>query len=43
MRLVNPTELIAERLGDVEAVRMLKRAGFDAIDWSFFEMTAGHA
>lgn len=42
MRLVNPTELIAERLGDVEAVRMLKRAGFDAIDWSFFEMTAGH-
>ena len=41
MRLVTQTDLIANRIGDEECVRMLARAGFDAIDWSFFEMTDG--
>ena len=41
MRLVTQTDLIANRIGDEECVRMLARAGFDAIDWSFFEMTEG--
>lgn len=41
MRLVTQTDLIAGAVGDLECVRLLKRAGFDAIDWSFFEMTEG--
>ena len=35
MRLVTQTRYIADRLGDLECIRSLKTAGFDAIDWSF--------
>lgn len=41
MRLVTTTEKIAEAFGDEECVRILAEAGFDAIDWGFFEMAAG--
>lgn len=41
MRLVTQTDLITKRIGDENCVRMLARSGFDAIDWSFFEMTEG--
>lgn len=41
MRLVNPTGMIVKRIGDTEAIRMLKRVGFDALDRSFFEMKNG--
>ena len=35
MRLVTQTRFTADALGDLECIRMLKRAGFDGIDWSF--------
>lgn len=38
MRLVTQTECLAKRFGDEECVRILANAGFDAVDWSFFEM-----
>lgn len=38
MRLVTQTECPAKRFGDEECVRILAKAGFDAVDWSFFEM-----
>ncbi len=41
MRVVNATECIAERVGMVEGIQLLKDAGFDAVDMSFFEMTEG--
>lgn len=41
MRLVTTTEKLAEAFGDEECVRILAEAGFDAIDWGFFEMAAG--
>lgn len=41
MRLVTTTEKFAEVFGDEECVRILAEAGFDAIDWGFFEMAAG--
>lgn len=41
MQLVTTTEKLAEVFGDEECVRILAETGFDAIDWSFCEMTAG--
>lgn len=41
MRLVTTTEKLAEAFGDEECVRILAEAGFDAIDWGFFQMSAG--
>lgn len=41
MQLVTTTEKTAEAFGDEECVRILAEAGFDAIDWGFFEMAAG--
>ena len=41
MRLITTTEKTAEIFGDEESVRILAEAGFDAIDWGFFEMAAG--
>ena len=41
MKLVTTTEKTAEVFGDEESVRILAKAGFDAIDWGFFEMAAG--
>lgn len=41
MRLVTTTEKFSEVFGDEECVRILAEAGFDAIDWGFFEMAAG--
>lgn len=35
MRLVTQTRFITDAVGDLECIRLLKRAGFDAIDWSF--------
>lgn len=36
MRLVTNTEVFAPVLGHKETIRLIARAGFDAIDWSFF-------
>ena len=41
MRLATTTEKLAEAFGDEECVRILAQAGFDSIDWGFFEMAAG--
>ena len=41
MRLATTTEKLAEAFGDEECVRILAEAGFDSIDWGFFEMAAG--
>ncbi len=41
MRLITTTEKTAEIFGDEESVRILAEAGFDAIDWGFFEMAGG--
>lgn len=41
MRLVTQSEILAASFGDEECVRILAKAGFDAIDWSFFSMTQG--
>ena len=41
MQLVTTTEKLSETFGDEECVRILAEAGFDAIDWGFFEMSAG--
>lgn len=38
MRLVNNIETLADVYSEEEAIRILARAGFDAIDWSFFGM-----
>ena len=38
MKIINNTESVASRFGVEEAVRLLARAGFDALDWSFFEL-----
>lgn len=38
MRLVTTSDSLAETFGDLEAVRILARNGFDAIDWSFFSI-----
>lgn len=39
MRLVTNTEVLAKNFGDEVAVRIFAEAGFDALDWSFFDMT----
>lgn len=41
MRLVTTTEKTAELFGDETCVRILAEAGFDAVDWGFFEMAGG--
>ncbi len=38
MKLSTQTDIIAARLGDEAAVRILASAGYDCIDWSFFPM-----
>lgn len=40
MRLVTQTDIMAKNHGDEECIRILAKAGFDAIDWSFFGMEA---
>ncbi len=41
MRLVTQTDVMARTFGDEEAVRLLAKAGYDGIDWSFFPMNRG--
>ncbi len=41
MLLVTPTEELARAFGDEPCIRILADAGYDAIDWSFFEMVTG--
>lgn len=41
MQLVTTTEILSKTFGDEECVRILAEAGFDAIDWDFFEMSSG--
>jgi sugar phosphate isomerase/epimerase len=38
MKLITNTSAPVKALGTDEAIRMLARAGFDALDWSFFDM-----
>ena len=38
MKLITNTQIPVKALGMDEAIRMLARAGFDALDWSFFDM-----
>lgn len=40
MKLVTQTEVLGERLGEKEAVKVLCKSGFDGIDYSMFEMNA---
>lgn len=40
MLLSTQTEFLGYRHGDAEAIRLLKKAGFDAFDFSFFRMSA---
>lgn len=41
MQLATQSDCLASTFGDEECIRILARAGFDAVDWSFFEMTRG--
>lgn len=41
MKLVTQTQIMAENYGDEEGIRILAKAGFDAVDWSFFAMETG--
>ncbi len=38
MRLISNSDAAAKHFGPIEAVRILARAGFAGIDWSFFDM-----
>ena len=38
MKLVSQTEYLAQLYGEEQAVRMLAKAGYDGIDWSFGEV-----
>lgn len=38
MRLVTQTDCLAKTFGEEESIRLLAKAGFDAVDLSFFEM-----
>ena len=38
MKLVTSTESPVRKVGVEEAIKILARAGFDALDWSFFDM-----
>ena len=39
MKLVTQTEVLAERLGDEKAIRLICESGFDGIDFSMFRMS----
>ena len=41
MRLVTQTHITAETFGDEACIPILKQAGFEALDWSFFGMEQG--
>lgn len=41
MKLVTQTEILGKCFGGEECIRILAEAGFDAADWSFFEMEKG--
>ena len=41
MLLSTQTDVLARTFGHEEALRMLKRVGYDACDLSFFEMVTG--
>ena len=41
MKLVTQSEALAKNFGGEEGIRILAKAGFDAVDWSFFEMENG--
>ena len=41
MRLVTQTHITAETFGDEACIPILKKAGFEALDWSFFGMEQG--
>ena len=38
MRLVASTDALVRSFGIDETIRMMARAGFEALDWSFFDM-----
>ena len=38
MRLVTQTDILGKAFGDEQAIQILAKNGFDALDWSFFEM-----
>ncbi len=38
MLLSTQTDLLGQRYGDEQAIRLLAGAGFDAFDFSFFQM-----
>ncbi len=40
MRLVIPTEVLADRLGHIPALALIKSAGFDCADFSLFDYSA---
>ena len=41
MRISTQGDVTAEIFGGIECISRLKEAGYDAIDWSFFEMSSG--
>ena len=41
MRISTQSDVTAEIFGGIECISRLKEAGYDAIDWSFFEMSSG--
>lgn len=41
MRFVTETGSLTEAFSDEDSVRILAKAGFDAMDWSFFSMLSG--
>lgn len=43
MLLATQTRQLAESFGDEECIHILAKAGFDAIDWSFFAMANGQS
>lgn len=41
MKLVTQTQILAETFGDEACIPILKKAGFQGLDWSFFGMEQG--
>lgn len=41
MKLVTQTDILAKTFGGEECIRILAKAGFDGVDWSFFDMERG--
>lgn len=41
VRISTQSDVTAEIFGGIECISRLKEAGYDAIDWSFFEMSSG--